>query len=79
MAGLEPATTRLQGEVTVIYATGQTKMCAHQGTIEASFQSERSTEPRKSRQRLRPENSLLRQSYRSARSFAVEVTRLYHH
>jgi hypothetical protein len=54
-------------------------MCAHQGTIEASFQSERSTEPRKSRQRLRPENSPLRQSYRSARSFAVEVTRLYHH
>ena len=77
MAGLEPATTRLQGEVTVIYATGQTKLCAHQGTIEASFQSEGSTEPCQSGQRPRPEESLLRQRFRSARSLAEEVTRLF--
>jgi hypothetical protein len=49
------------------------------GNNRSEFQSEGSTEPYPSGQRPRPEKSLRRQRFRSARSLAEEVTRLYHH
>ena len=65
-AGFEPATTRVTGEVTAICATGRTygnRDDALPGNKRKEFRSKCSREPCKSRLRLRPKVSLLRQGF----------------
>ena len=82
-AGFEPATTRVRGEVTGICATGQLEInCddALPGNQRKEFRSKCSKEPCKSRRRLRPIVSLLRQGFPfPAACQAEEVTLLFRH
>ena len=81
--GFEPAITRSRGEVTAICATGRTYINrddALPGNQRKEFRSKCSVEPCKSRRRLRPIVSLLRQGFPfPAACQAEEVTLLYRH